>query len=30
MQKKHHLTTNGIEEIRNLVRDSLDAGNPHV
>jgi len=23
-------TNNGIEKIRDLVRDSLDAGNPHV
>ncbi len=34
MLKKHHLTTIGIEEIRklkdDLIRDSLDAGNPHV
>ena len=32
--QKHHLTTNGIEEIKLLkedfIRDSLDAGNPHV
>ena len=27
---KHHLTKTGIEDIRKLVRDSLDAGNPHV
>lgn len=30
MKRKHHLTLQGIEEIRTLVRDSLDAGNPHV
>lgn len=27
---KRHLTNTGVEEIRDLVRDSLDAGNPHV
>lgn len=30
MKQKHHLNEIGIEEIRQLVRDSLDAGNPHV
>ena len=34
MLKKQHLTTQGIEQIKalkdRLVRDSLDAGNPHV
>lgn len=30
MKKKHHLTQKGVEEIKNLVRDSLDAGKPHV
>ena len=34
MNKKHHLTVKGLEEIKSikmdLVRDSLDAGNPHV
>ena len=30
MLKKHHLTEAGIVEIKDLVRDSLDAGNPHV
>ena len=27
---KRHLTNDGVEQIRDLVRDSLDAGNPHV
>ena len=27
---KRHLTNNGVEKIRDLVRDSLDAGKPHV
>jgi hypothetical protein len=34
MRQKHHLSTNGIEKIKFLkedfIRDSLDAGNPHV
>ena len=34
MNKKHHLTPEGIEAIRilkeDVKRDSLDAGNPHV
>lgn len=30
MLSKRHLSKEGIEEIRKLVRDSLDAGNPHV
>ena len=34
MNKKHHLTKEGIADIRNLkealIRDSLNAGNPHV
>lgn len=34
MLQKRHLTTNGINEIKILkqdfIRDSLDAGNPHV
>ena len=30
MHDKIHLTTEGIKQIQGLVRDSLDAGNPHV
>lgn len=30
MLVKRHLTQEGIKEIEDLVRDSLDAGNPHV
>lgn len=30
MFSKKHLTKEGIDEIKNLIRDSLDAGNPHV
>ena len=34
MLQKHHLTTEGIEKIKlfkeDFIRDSLDAGNPHV
>ena len=34
MLEKHHLTVEGIEEIKllkkDLIEDSLDAGNPHV
>jgi len=30
MLSKKHLTNEGIDKIKSLIRDSLDAGNPHV
>ncbi len=30
IKAKEHLTSKGIKNIRIIVRDSLDAGNPHV